>query len=203
MEVVGDANSDNAGMKVRDGESHPGLIFVVGAQVDGTPELEVGTAAEGVHVEGDVGDVVMEVIDAATVEDLGVGDKRTSGEEDSRANLVGALVDGRVGRGPGVAEVEFAAPVVSDVECRVESPPEQIDRREIVVGFCEYKARPDLEVADTAGRGLVLRTRLGCREEGCRDYEHGRGKDDEAQATEPEELSDASVAAMRGGCSLG
>jgi hypothetical protein len=149
--VEGDAEGDEVGVEVGDGEAHPGLVLVVGAKVDGGAERVVDAAAAGDHVVGDVGDVVVEVVDAAAVQELGVGDEAAAVDEDAGADLIGALVDGGVGRGLDLVEVELAAPVGARGEVDVAGAAEEMDGREVVVGVGEDEADTELEVAGAAG----------------------------------------------------
>ena len=96
MEVVRNADGDNAGVERSERESRPVLVFIIAAKVDGAREPEVSAAAEGVDVVCHVGETVVEVIDSAAVHDLCVGDERSAGDEDARADFVGPLVDGCV-----------------------------------------------------------------------------------------------------------
>src|ERR1035437_1319498 len=141
------------GCRGAEGKSGPVLVFVVAAQIEPGQDAEIGAAAVGVDVVGDVGDVVGEVVDAAAVEDLGVGGEAPAGEEDARADFKGGLADGGIlGRGDAT-EVEFASPMGAHGEVGVGGLADEADGGEVIAGMGEDEAASELQVAGTAYGG--------------------------------------------------
>jgi len=128
-------------------------VFVVDAQVERTGEGIVRATAEGVEVVGNIGDVAGVVVDATSNEDFAVGLDASVGQVDARADLVGALVDGRVVRGLGLAKVGLVAPVVVLVEGGVDGAASELGLVEVVGGGAEAVAASDLEPACARARG--------------------------------------------------